>query len=367
MTSIVTRSLATDFGGNLNPNQLITEINNSPSISPNCFYISNIGDVVDIYFDAALSGPETTTLNGIIASHVPDNPTIVNESVSTTDNQTLNNKTIIDTNNTLILTNNIIEASSTVTTTSTAPTQLPNMTITPAIGTYLTWFSGRLQNTVTAGSTVNIGLYLSGTAEVTASIATTTMTVTAVTSGFLTVGSVLTGTGVTAGNRITAFGTGIGGAGTYTISISNTLTSRTITAAALGSYFQQSICVGSISGTTLTVTSVSSGALVVSGVLSGTGITVGTTITAFGTGTGGTGTYTISPSQTASSTTITQWNQQIGGSLKQSDEQSTNDILEITTMSKFTTNGSQNIDLRWFMTAGTGQFQQRQLMFLKVS
>jgi hypothetical protein len=55
---------------------------------------------------------------------------------------------------------------------------------------------------------------------------------------------------------------------------------------------------GYISSTTLTVTQVTSGTLAVGQTISGTGITVGTTITALGTGSGGTGTYTISTSQT---------------------------------------------------------------------
>jgi hypothetical protein len=59
-------------------------------------------------------------------------------------------------------------------------------------------------------------------------------------------------------------------------------------------------------GTTLTVSGVSSGTLAVGATISGTGITAGTTITALGTGTGGNGTYTVSPSQYVSSaTTIT--------------------------------------------------------------
>lgn len=62
---------------------------------------------------------------------------------------------------------------------------------------------------------------------------------------------------------------------------------------------------GSISGTTLTVTAVSSGTLQAGETLSGSGVTAGTTITGYGTGTGGTGTYTVSASQTVSSTTIT--------------------------------------------------------------
>jgi hypothetical protein len=66
--------------------------------------------------------------------------------------------------------------------------------------------------------------------------------------------------------------------------------------------------VGSISGNTLTVTSITYGAVTMGMTLTGTGITAGTTIVGFGTGAGGNvneaGTYTVSISQTASSTTI---------------------------------------------------------------
>jgi hypothetical protein len=62
---------------------------------------------------------------------------------------------------------------------------------------------------------------------------------------------------------------------------------------------------GSIATTVLTVTAVLSGdPLIVGQYIDGTGVTDGTYITAFGTGTGGVGTYTVSTSQTASSTTI---------------------------------------------------------------
>ena len=47
---------------------------------------------------------------------------------------------------------------------------------------------------------------------------TTTMTVTAVTDGVIRVGQTISGTGITAGTTVTAFGTGTGGTGTYTIS-----------------------------------------------------------------------------------------------------------------------------------------------------
>lgn len=61
----------------------------------------------------------------------------------------------------------------------------------------------------------------------------------------------------------------------------------------------------SIIANTMTVTAVTSGSLIVGMTLSGTGVTAGTTITALGTGMGGTGTYTVSESQTVSATTIT--------------------------------------------------------------
>lgn len=66
-----------------------------------------------------------------------------------------------------------------------------------------------------------------------------------------------------------------------------------------------SVFTGSIATTTLTVTAMLSGDPIVLGMfIDGTGVTNGTYITAFGTGTGGVGTYTVSTSQTASSTTI---------------------------------------------------------------
>jgi hypothetical protein len=67
--------------------------------------------------------------------------------------------------------------------------------------------------------------------------------------------------------------------------------------------------VGSISGTTLTVTSINSGAINLGQYLSGSGITTGTKIVGFLTGAGNNineaGTYTLNISQTVASTTIT--------------------------------------------------------------
>lgn len=61
---------------------------------------------------------------------------------------------------------------------------------------------------------------------------------------------------------------------------------------------------GSISGTTLTVTAVTYGDIGIGHTIFGTGVTTGTTITGFLTGTGGVGTYTIDPSQTVASESL---------------------------------------------------------------
>ena len=70
---------------------------------------------------------------------------------------------------------------------------------------------------------------LEGIAVVTGFGTNTTLTVTAVTSGVLAIGQTLTGTNLGAGTTITAFGTGTGGVGTYTVSVNNSFASTTIT------------------------------------------------------------------------------------------------------------------------------------------
>lgn len=71
---------------------------------------------------------------------------------------------------------------------------------------------------------------LFGTAVVTGSISGNTLTVTGVTSGTLTIGQSIIGTGIRAGTVIKSLGTGVGGNGTYTVNISQTVGSTTITA-----------------------------------------------------------------------------------------------------------------------------------------
>jgi hypothetical protein len=95
-------------------------------------------------------------------------------------------------------------------------------------------------------------------------------------------------------------------AGTFTTLTAN---NGTLTASAPAGTFSQTwddqaVFDASISGTTMTVTAVTSGTLRVGMLLTGI-VSAGTTITALGTGTGGTGTYTVSLSQTRASNTMT--------------------------------------------------------------
>jgi hypothetical protein len=136
-------------------------------------------------------------------------------------------------------------------------------------------------------------------ATFTGSISGTTLTVTSVLSGTIAVGQAIFGQGIAQNTVITALGTGTGGVGTYTVSDSQTVASTTINSNAA-----PAIVTGSISGTTLTVSAVTSGTLKIGQTIEGTGVTDGTIIKAFGTGSGGAGTYTVSASQTVSSTTI---------------------------------------------------------------
>jgi hypothetical protein len=136
-------------------------------------------------------------------------------------------------------------------------------------------------------------------ATFTGSISTTTLTVTSMLSGTIAVGQALFGNNITQNTVITALGTGTGGVGTYTVSNSQTTASTSINTTAA-----PAIVTGAISGTTLTVSAVTSGTLQIGQTIEGTGVTSGTIITAFGTGSGGVGTYTVSASQTVTSTTI---------------------------------------------------------------
>lgn len=198
----------------------------------------------------------------------------------------------------------------------------------------------------------------------TGSISGTTMTVSSVQSGTLAVGQAVYGDGIEQETVITALGTGTGGTGTYTVSVSQTLTSSQLNSVTTGCTFNGQIIgttlyvntvtsgslhtgqtlqgtglttttiitatvgstgsgvgqytvnntqtkpstaaqfTASISGTTMTVSAVASGTIAVGQYIYVAGIIGGTKITALGTGTGGTGTYTLNNSQTVSSSTM---------------------------------------------------------------
>jgi hypothetical protein len=124
----------------------------------------------------------------------------------------------------------------------------------------------------------------------TGSIAGNILTVTAVASGIIVPGTIVAGTGVTAGTRVTSQLSGAAGAiGTYAVSAAQVVASQALT----GGYG------------TMTVTAVTSGTFAVGQTLTGTGVTANTQITGLGTGAGLTGTYYVQTSQTTASTSIT--------------------------------------------------------------
>jgi hypothetical protein len=134
---------------------------------------------------------------------------------------------------------------------------------------------------------INNGGILAGTvltvdpeSSFTASISGNVMTVTVLGSGTIGIGQYINGTNVQPSTKIISQLTGTpGDTGTYEVNIAQTVTSTTIT-------------------------TITSGIIYIGTVLSGVGVTAGTTVTAFGTGNGGAGTYTVSASQLTPSAII---------------------------------------------------------------
>lgn len=121
------------------------------------------------------------------------------------------------------------------------------------------------------------------------------MTVTAVGAGTIVPGATISGTNVATGSKVLGqilpliSGETLGGIGRYSVSISD-----------------QSVASTAISGTYGTLTVTAGSGVIVGGVLSGTNVPAGSQVTAFGTGTGGSGTYITDATGTAASTAITQ-------------------------------------------------------------
>jgi len=123
--------------------------------------------------------------------------------------------------------------------------------------------------------TASVGATFTGTATGTSMVATSV-------TGVIHVGDVITGTGVSGTVSIVSQSSGsTGAAGTYITSASTTASSATISCAS----------------TTIDITAVSSGTIQIGQQVTGVGVASGTFITAFLTGSGGVGTYTLTLSQ----------------------------------------------------------------------
>lgn len=167
----------------------------------------------------------------------------------------------------------------------------------PGQKAYANVSTGKLSFAATASPTQGAsvtGSIAAQTFQFTGSIAGNLLTVTAVASGTLVIGGVLTGTGIAANTQIASQVSGsIGGTGTYLLNQSQA----------------QNVSSEVINGSNglLTVTAVGSGTLTLNGTLGGTGILANTTLTAQASGSpGGTGTYIVNLTQTMSSSTVTQ-------------------------------------------------------------
>lgn len=131
------------------------------------------------------------------------------------------------------------------------------------------------------------------------------LTVSAVSAGQLQVGQQIIGAGVPNGTYITGVGTGLGLTGTYTTNyVGNAIAAEAMTSPSLPPAAAAFTATFTTTGT-MTVTAVGSGELAIGQVLYGTNVPANTVITAFGSGVGGTGTYTVSNSFAASAVSVT--------------------------------------------------------------
>jgi hypothetical protein len=166
----------------------------------------------------------------------------------------------------------------------------------PGMKVYAEYGTGKMTFAATAspttGTSTSFTIAAATGISVTGSITDNVLTVTAVGTGTVVPGAILTGSGVVTGTQVVAQLSGTpGGVGTYGVSIGG-----------------QSVASTTISGTYGVFTAggtIAGAAFRVGMTLSGSDVTAGTVITALGTGTGGAGTYIVSPSQTASTGTIT--------------------------------------------------------------
>lgn len=152
----------------------------------------------------------------------------------------------------------------------------------------------------TVGGSGTVSSIAAATGTATGSISGNILTITGTTAGtVLVVGATITGNAGSAGGDAVAAGTtivkqltgSIGGIGTYAVSVGGQNVTSTTINGAWG---------------VLTVGGTVTGAFTLGGVVGGTGVVAGTTIVSLGTGTGGAGTYNVSPSQAMSNSNVTE-------------------------------------------------------------
>ena len=187
-------------------------------------------------------------------------------------------------------------------------------------------------NVLTALRSFLLSILPDGGAVFTGEIAGAQLTILSIQDGAVSVGDSLLGEGVYSGATITAFGTGTGGVGTYVLSVSQTLPSTKMATGVevilaqenrvpepsvpdfvtMTPLFQTRLSTNvdtyqdvsftaSIGSTVMDVTAVAFGTIAVGQIIFGIGVSALTKVTAIGTGTGGVGTYTVSPTQTVGS------------------------------------------------------------------
>lgn len=98
-----------DFPQGLRSDQLQQTIEDTPSITAPIIRIDTLGINVYIIFSVALSGPEEIVLDGLVASHVPNNQSTLagtiwmSDTIQTTDNTITTLSTIPTTSDSVIL------------------------------------------------------------------------------------------------------------------------------------------------------------------------------------------------------------------------------------------------------------------------
>ncbi|NTJ46909.1 hypothetical protein G6K93_07770 [Agrobacterium rhizogenes] len=194
-------------------------------------------------------------------------------------------------------------------------------------------------NILTALRSFILGILPNGQALFTGSIAGPVLTIAGVQNGAVGIGDTVLGEGVYPGTFIIALGTGTGGVGTYTVnqaqivpsagsnpptikmwtgvecvaaqdnrvpepSVPDFVTMTPIMQTRLETNvdtYEDVSFTADISGSTMTVTAVAFGTIAVGQIVFGIGVAALTKVVALGSGTGGVGTYIVTPSQTVPS------------------------------------------------------------------